>query len=79
MCQFQLENSQHKLLLLYMEPTSLFSSDSNVCHFADNHYPISAASTVGMVVLYRSNIASMQWIFIAFYFLGEKLTLQYYI
>lgn len=46
------------------------------CLFADNHYPISAASTVGMVVLYRSNITPMQWIFIAFHSPGEMLILH---
>lgn len=55
-----------------LKGTPLFSSDSKeVCHFADNHYPVFQLVLLGRLFLFRSNIASKQWIFIVFYFPGK--------
>lgn len=76
MCQPKFENAQHILLPSYVERHCSAQAPKKECHFADNQYPFSETSTVEMLDLYRSNIASMQWIFIVFYFPGEMLTLQ---
>lgn len=70
-CQSKLENSQHILLLFYRELLCSAQTPKKVCHFADNHYPIFQQVLLGWWFLYRSNIASKQWIFIAFYFPGK--------